>query len=413
MVTRASARAGERARSVVLFACAGALVAFAVRTAWFAGGWSASGGDYSSEFAPAMRALLNAQIGRFFDTLPIYGAGGSIVLRAPFAALGQLFAGGEHAEYRLGALECLLALDAVGVWLAARARARGAALASCAGVVVLFASTPALLGSVSYGHPEEALGAALCIAALLAISDGHARLGGVLIGAAVVNKTWGVLAVGQAVLLLPPSRRRELWPAAAVVAAWLLAAATANASRLWLSVHGASTAIVAHPQDLWWPLAHLDGAYHVPPAVLAAHARELAVVIALALAVALALKARVVARPPTERQCFALLAAGFALRCLLEPSAHVYYQLPLVAALAAWELRARGSVAISAVLTVLLVFDFGRLEEAGAGAACVLYLALLVPVCVMIGAGLAARGEGRERSQVGGGHGEVTRAVEA
>ena len=56
-----------------------------------------------------MRALLNGQIGRFFDTLPIYGAGGSIVLRAPFAALGQLFAGGEHAEYRLGALECLLA----------------------------------------------------------------------------------------------------------------------------------------------------------------------------------------------------------------------------------------------------------------------------------------------------------------
>jgi hypothetical protein len=394
----------------LLVAAAGAMVVFSVRTAWYGGGWNASGGDYTSEFAPAMRALLQARVSEFFDTLPVYGAGGSILLRAPFAGLGALVAGGEHAAYRFGALECLLALDAVGLWLALKARARGVAWPSAAGVLALCAVAPALLGAVANGHPEEALGAALSVGALLATSQGSTRLGGLLLGLALVNKAWAVLAVGPVLLSAPPARRRELWPGAAVLGAWLVAAASINLSRLWQSLHGASDAIVAHPQDLWWPLARPDGVYHVPPALLASHARELAVLVALALAAALALATSRARRAPMERECLALLAIGFALRCVLEPSAHAYYQLPLVVALAAWELRAWGSVALSAALAILLAFDFGRLEEAGAGAPFALYLALLVPVCSILSAELAGRRGRAGGAVLGNARGRSSRA---
>lgn len=367
-----------------------AVVAISWQTAWFGGSWQAHAGDYTVYYAPAMNALLAGHLHVFFANLPANGAGGSVLLRAPFALLGKELVGDQLAIFRFGALACLLALGALGLWLARGLRHRGVSASTQVGVVAICAGVPALLESVFYGHPEEPLGAALAVTAVLLAGDDRPLLSGTLLGAAIVNKPWGVLAIGPVLLCAPGQRVRILMPVAAIVGGWLLTAGLADPARLWLSAHGAETSIVAHPQNLWWPLAHTDGLYRVPPAILAAHGRQLAVVLALATAAVLAVRAHRSGEPVGTGRCLALLAFGFALRCLLEPSPHGYYQLPFVVALAAWESRTRGSVSISLTAAFLLALDFRRLEEATAAIPFLLYLAVLLPVCALLLAGMFA-----------------------
>jgi hypothetical protein len=369
----------------LLPAIALAVAAIALWSAWAGGRWQAiGGGDYSKDYAPAMNALLGGHLGAFFANLPINGAGGSVLLRAPFALLGKTLVGGQIAIFRFGTLACLLALGALGLWLARDLYRRGIALSTCVGVLALYACIPALLEAVFYGHPEEPLGAALAVAAVLLAGESRPLLAGALLGAAVINKPWGVLAIGPVLLCSQGQWTRVLLPAAGIVAAWFLAAALVDPARFLLSVHGAETSIVAHPQDLWWPLAHAVGLYRVPPAILSAHARQLAVALALAIAAALAVRARRLRTPLDTERCLALLAFGFALRCLLEPSPHDYYLLPFVVALAAWEARTRGSVAVSLTAAILLALDFRRLEEATAAVPFLLYLTVILPICALL-----------------------------
>jgi hypothetical protein len=268
--------------------------------------------------------------------------------------------------------------------LAADMRRKGAPLPTRLGVVALYAAAPALLEAVYYGHPEEPLGAALTVAAVLVAASERPVLAGCLLGAAVINKPWGVFALGPVLLCAPRQHLRVLLPAGAIVGGWFTVAAVTAPSRFLLAVHGAETSIVAHPQDLWWPLAHTVGFYPLPPAIISAHARQLAVVLALVTAVALAIRARRSRTPLSADGALALLAFGFALRCLLEPATHDYYQLPFVVALAAWETRARRSVAISLVATVVLAFDFGRLDEYTGAIPFAVYLAVLLPICALL-----------------------------
>jgi glycosyl transferase family 87 len=372
-------------RLVMPIALSLGVVAISLKTAWFSGSWQASAGDYTVYYAPAMNALLDGHLAAFFANLPTNGAGGSVLLRAPFALLGKVLIGNQLAIFRFGTLACLLILGALGLWLTRDLRRRGASLATQVGVVAICAGTPTLLEAVFYGHPEEPLGTALAVAAVLLAGRDRPLLAGTLLGAAVINKPWGVLAIGPVLLLCAPGHRiRTLLPTGAIVGGWLLTAGLLDPSRLWLSAHGAETSIVAHPQNLWWPLAHTDGLYRVPPAILAAHGRQLAVALALATAVVLAVRAHHSGEPIGTERCLALLAFGFALRCLLEPSPHGYYQLPLVVALAAWESRARGSVSISLTAAILLALDFRRLEEAAAAIPFLLYLAVLLPICALL-----------------------------
>jgi hypothetical protein len=359
------------------------VIAVAVWSAWFGGSWQITGGDYSRYYAPSMNALLDGRLGAFFANLPLDGAGGSILLRAPFAGLGKLLIGGQLAIFRFGTLACLLALGALGLWLAIDMRRRGVPLLVRVGLVALFASAPVLLQAVFYGHPEEPLGAALCIAAVLAAGGDRPLLAGALLGVAVIDKPWGVLAIGPVLLCAWTQRKRILLPAGAIIGCWFLAVGLADPARVLLSVRNANTSIVAHPQDLWWPLAHTVGLYPRPPAMLGDHARQLAVALTLLATVALAIRTQPRVQLGTRR-CLALLAFGFALRCLLEPSPHVYYQLPLIVALAAWEVQARRSVAIALTAALVLALDFGRLNELSAIVPFVLYLVVLVPICALL-----------------------------
>jgi hypothetical protein len=386
-------------------------IVVAVATAWSGDALQVAGGDYSTSYERPLNALLDGRLGTFFANLPVNGAGGSLLLRAPFAGLARLLGGDQLLVYRLGALACLLALGALALWIAGDLRLRGVSLASRVGLVALCAAAPALLEAVALGHPEEPLGAALCVAAVLAAGRGRPLLAGALLGAAAINKPWGVLAVGPALLCAPAGQRaRTIAPAGAIVGCWLAAGALVAPARLLDTLRGAELVIVAHPQDLWWPLHHMDGLYPVPPALLASHARQLAVALALACALALALRALRARAAVGMRRCLALLALGFAFRCLLEPSSHGYYQLPLLIALAAWELYARRSVAIALLATFLLTLDFGRLDEsATATASYLLYLAVLLPICALLIAEIRRPLGGRPRADDPQGTAALTR----
>ncbi len=164
------------------------VVGIAAWTAWFGGTWQVDGGDYSKDYAPAMNALLVGHLGAFFGNLPTNGAGGSVLLRAPFALLGKLAVGDQLTIYRFGSLACLLVLGALGLWLARDMRRRELPIPVCVGLVAIFAGAPALLEAVYYGHPEEPLGAALAIAAVALAGSKRPLLAGVLLGAGVFIK---------------------------------------------------------------------------------------------------------------------------------------------------------------------------------------------------------------------------------
>ncbi|MGH2942971.1 MAG: hypothetical protein ACRDLN_09415, partial [Solirubrobacteraceae bacterium] len=69
--------------------------------------------DYDNEVSGAMRALAAGDVASFLAQAPAYG--GSLVLRAPFAAATAALGGGELAIYRAVSIPCVLA----GVVLAA------------------------------------------------------------------------------------------------------------------------------------------------------------------------------------------------------------------------------------------------------------------------------------------------------
>ena len=122
--------------------------------------------DYDTEARPAFDALVHGHVHEFLRLAPAYG--GTFVERAPFALVPGLWGGGPLAVYRMVALPCLLACAALAVWLIARMRAEARSHArSRADASRLCVANPLTLRALELGHPEELLGACLCVAAVL------------------------------------------------------------------------------------------------------------------------------------------------------------------------------------------------------------------------------------------------------
>ena len=96
--------------------------------------------DYDDEASAAFKALADGHVLRFLQLCPSYG--GSMVMRAPFAAVPALWGGGELAVFRAEAVPCLAAAVALAVWLAARMRADGLSLLTRATAVALCVCSP-------------------------------------------------------------------------------------------------------------------------------------------------------------------------------------------------------------------------------------------------------------------------------
>lgn len=335
VATRGTGRVGlparERAWAVVVAAVA------LVVMAWF-GVHGQSWPDWQSEARPAVDSLMAGHVGLFLALAPAYG--GSLLIRAPFMFAGHLLHAGPTALYTVGAAPCLAAAGALGAWLYARQRRRGASVLAASIALVLCAAGPLTLPALELGHPEEILGGVLCVVAVLCALDDRPVWAALALGLAMANKDWAVVAAGPVLLALPRARLRTLIGAAAlagaVVAPFLLAKSggfTAHATAI-----GQSTGTIFQPWQLWWFLgapAHGADAGRIAPGGVTGHAHELIIAIMPPLTALYAARFGTGVRP--RHDVLLLLALLLALRCALDPWDISYYALPFLLTLLTWE----------------------------------------------------------------------------
>ncbi len=304
--------------------------------------WNVVFNDYATEAAPSFTALLHGHIATFLQTAPSYGA--TFLLRAPFALPASLTGAGSLLIYRLAALPCLLAIAALGVWLARNLRRAGGSVLAATVALLLCAANPITYRVLAIGHPEELLGAALCVAAVLLAQRGRANWAALALGLAIANKQWALLAIGPVLVALPAQRWRTLIIAGVVAVAFvapiMLSTVTVQAGTSRLIV--ADTGALFHPWQAFWffgPRGHwlpamgnyIPRGFRLPPPWLGGRAHLLIVWLGLPLTL-LAVRRRT--RPA---DALLLLALLMLLRCWLDPWDNVYYPLPFIVALLAWE----------------------------------------------------------------------------
>lgn len=369
MTTLASEVAVARSRSrlipiasVVLLAVAGLVL-------------RASSGDYGMDAGPSLHALVTGHVGRALELQPLMGSF-SLLVRLPFALAASVAGAGEPGVYRAGIVPCLGATAAVGVWLARR---RGAPLNSGQLVIPLLAVlTPASLATVRSGHPEEALAAALAVAAVL-LAEAESLWAGVALGLALATKQWAVLAVAPVVWAAPRRQRtRLLGLAVAVAGALTLPLIVGSLTAFSDSGYNAATApLVTGRTSIWFLVAHQEHLrLHLPPGFpthltvylvpqwVARISHPLIVLMSPLLALLVWRRKR---RPG---DAFALLALVFLLRCVLDSVDNEYYHLPFLLALLAYECVARRDVrglplaTLGSAASLWIIFD--HLDDHGA-----------------------------------------------
>jgi hypothetical protein len=394
--------------------CAFVALAGCATIAWL-GLYGFAWNDYDNEVRPAFDALLNGHVLAFLQAAPAYG--GSLVERAPFALLPRLWGGGELAVYRMVTLPCLLAAAALGVWLVGRMRAEGRPTLARAVALGLCVANPLTLRALEVGHPEELLGACLCVAAVLLSAAERPLWAGVLLGLAVANKEWALLAAGPVLLALPPRRRLPCAAGALAVASAVLAPlALAGSGGFAAASRAAATpaGTIFQPWQIWWFLGHhgalvhgLFGApkpgYRIGPAWTSAIAHPLILVVGVVLAAALWLRQRPGARVDARTALLAL-ALLMLLRCVLDTWDTEYYLLPFVLALLAWEVggpRERAPVlALSSTVLAWVTFQWLPTRVSPDLQAAV-FLIWSLPLAAALARRLLLSGGSREQSSSG------------
>lgn len=367
-----------RARRTLLFSglaglLAAALAALGLREFLFT--------DYDIEARPAFDALVGGDLLGFLERLPAYAGG--MILRAPFAVAADLAGGGQIAVYRAVAVPGIVALAVIAVLLARR-------LPGWAAWVTLAAvlANPLALSALQIGHPEELMGAALCVGAVWAGLANRPILAGVLLGLAVGNKAWGVLAIGPVLLAL---RDRRIW-------ALLIAGAIATALTLPVLLAAGQamrpagiTGATFQPWQAWWFLGHhgaevtgtfgnVKEGYRTAPAWVSPFPRPLIILLAVPLTLA---AARARGRRPED--ALLLLSLLLLIRCWLDPWNIAYYAIPAVVALVAWEV-VRGRAPWGALAVTALTWTTSVLLQpvASPDLQAALYLAWVLPATALL-----------------------------
>ncbi|HWC25757.1 MAG TPA: hypothetical protein VG474_04150 [Solirubrobacteraceae bacterium] len=346
--------------------------------------------DYEVEAAPAFAALLAGDVEGFLARAPAYG--GSMVLRAPFAAAVAAIGGGELDVYRAVSVPCVAAVALLGLVLVRRMGRRGRTNAARALVLGLCVANPVTLRALEIGHPEELLCAALAIGAVLAAVDRRTLAAAVLLGLAIAAKSWAVLAIGPVLLALPGRRPAALAIAGAVTLAVLAPLSLAAGTTATIVKGSSITGAISAPWHLFWFLGesgHVviggnglpkpDG-YRVPPEWISPLTHPLIAFLVVPLSLAWG-RAHRVMRAGGERLLL-LLALLFLLRCALDPWNVVYYELPFLLALLAWEALCRPQRLPLATLaaTAIVWVTFERAPAwLSPDMQCVLFLAWALP----------------------------------
>jgi hypothetical protein len=312
------------------------------------------GTDYPWDAGPAISALAHGRIHDFVADQAQMGPL-SLFMRAPVAAL---VGANSIWAYRIGALLCLLATIGLGALLVRRAGTTAAAIAA-----TLLIVNPVSLDALRLGHPEERLGSALCVIALLLARERQIAAG-IALGAALATKQWALIAIAPVLLAAPRAARRQLALTAGGVAAAMIApVALADPHAFIEAMHHPAFGVAAmRTGNLWgWAATtnHISlGAgesamTYVVPGWLQHGAHPFVALLTLGLGVA-ALRSRRAINP------LALLALLMLARCALDPWDHAYYHAPFLAALIAWEvLEARRTPWLSAFSAGALGIVFG------------------------------------------------------
>jgi hypothetical protein len=408
--------------------CAFMAVAGCATMAWL-GLYGFAWNDYDTEARGAFQALTQGHVLEFLRLAPAYG--GTLVERAPFALLPGLWGGGQLAVYRMVAAPCLLASALLGVWLVARMRAQGSSRLARALTVGVCVANPLTLRALELGHPEELLGGCLCVAAVLlasgsSVGRGRALWSGAVLGLAIANKEWALLAVGPVLLALPPGRRRWcLISGAAVSAAVLGPLALVGSSGFLASTRAVASApsAIFQPWQIWWFFGHHGGlvhglfgaakpGYRTPPAWTGRISHPLILLVGLLLPTAVWLKrwrSRRAAAPhlpaPTgagvlaRREALLALSLLLLLRCVLDTWDAVYYPIPFVFGLLAWEVLRPGErlplLALSSSALAWVSFQWLG-AHASADAQAGFFLAWTLPLAAVL-CGMLFREQGQHK----------------
>jgi len=303
--------------------------------------------DFYRESWPAYDALAHGHLVGFLGLGPAYV--GSLVLRAPFALIPTAWGAGPTAVYFASALPCMFAVAAFCTWLAAQPRKRGGiGWASRINPIVCCIFNPLVLVALFGGHPEEVLGAVLCVFAVVLAAKGRIGWAGVVTGLAVANKSWALVAVPVVFVAMPADRRRGLIVIAATAAAVLVPVLLAGGQSVNASAASAQIGGIFNPPQLLWWLG--------PHQWVVREARAAIVLVAVVCAVLWWLR-RARARPPRAEMVDVLLLLALVLlvRAALDPWNNLYYHVPFLFALIAWEVRSGRIPLLTFVYTVALL----------------------------------------------------------
>jgi hypothetical protein len=409
--------------------CAAVAGAGCATIAWL-GLYGFAWNDYENEAKPAYDALTHGHLLAFLRLTPAYG--GSLVLRAPFALIPGLWGGGALAVYRMVALPCLVALAVLAVWLCARMRSAGSSTLARAIVVGVCVANPLTLQALELGHPEELLGGCLCVAAVLLAGRGRPAWAGIVLGLAIANKEWAVIAIGPVLLALPAQtefghgraqariRRSGVLCAtsAVLVSAIVLAPLALVPGGAFVASSQAAAAphtTIFQPWQVWWFFGWHGGlvhgifgtpkfGYRTGPAWAGTISHPLIVVVGLGLSGVMWLQRRRAdrrspgapfsRRAGRERDALLLLALVLLLRCDLDTWNTGYYMLPFLLALLAWEALSTSRRLPLLALALVVVPWFAMAELSARGLSpdwqAAVYLAWTLAFAVVLGLALYA-----------------------
>lgn len=379
-----------------------------------------AGIDYFIDASPAIDALGRGDLHAFFVQHPLMG-NVSLLLRTPFVL--PVYDGSLQAVYFAGVIPCFAAVVILAAALRRRMTALGRPALAITLVGVVAIVNPGVFRSIHWGHPEELLGGALCVGAILAALRARWLLSGVLLGLAIGTKQWAVIAVIPALLAAPDLRRAGglLAVAAAVALAFTLPSLVAAPDQ-FVSVHKqvAVAGGPVGPPNVWWPFstprdpaeraAVAKGFADQLPQWLSQLTHPLIVLAGVPLGLLFWRRRRSLQR----EDVLGLFALLMLLRCVLDPWNNDYYHAPFLMALLAWEALARDgwprlTVLAGAALALTFPASLDSMSAMTAESAryCATYLAWALPLTAYLAVSLFApgllpqRAAGRAVAQVG------------
>jgi hypothetical protein len=284
--------------------------------------------------------------------------------------------------YYASAVPCMIALVAFCTWLAGQPRQRSAVgWASRISVVVIAVFNPIVFVALLGGHPEEILGAVLCVAGIAMAVRGNAGWAGLLLGLAIVNKTWALVAAPVALAVMPTDRRRGAVVMVVTAAIVLTPLMALRGNGLSAAAVGGQTGTIVNPAQLLWWFGPHGWVIH--------HAREIIIGAAVVCATFWS-ASHVIGREEQHRAepVLLLLALVLLLRAALDPWNNLYYHLPFIFAVMAYEVRL-GRMPLLALGYSLLLFVVvpvhGILHVSPDGQAAI-YAAAVLPTVAWIAA---------------------------